>query len=201
MTGFTRKAAWLLGILLAANAWQLLAQNQSDNANTTIDSEASFIASYLPTLYRHAQQADIIAALQQAGKLPFSLQRTLQKDKNWHKDTALQRRIAENALSHQFKKIVNDTNNTTSEILLIDRYGRLVAAYPTPSDYYQGDEAKFIRPASDKNYFVDRADWDESSGSVAIQIAMPVFDQQQFIGVLVKGVEVDLRILTRIKID
>lgn len=79
---------------------------------------------------------------------------------------------------------------------MIDNYGRLIASYPEASDYYQGDEAKFIRSTTDRQPFIDHPDWDDSSGSVAIQVSTPVFEQKNLIGVMVHTIEVNLRILT-----
>lgn len=196
MTGFSRMPARLLALLLVAiSTWPVAASNLSTQ------SERDFITARLPGITAYAKQPAIITALQHAASTPFSLNQTLQQDKNWLHDTALRQRIAAHALSKQFKALAEDQDNAISEILLIDRYGRLVASYPEASDYYQGDETKFIRPATEQQYFIDRADWDDSSGSVAIQIAMPVFDRQEFIGVLVESLEVDLRILTRMQVE
>jgi hypothetical protein len=76
-----------------------------------------------------------------------------------------------------------------SEALLTDDQGGLVAAYPPPTDYWQGDEAKFQAPWSSGALWVGPIGFDESTQVYASPVAVPVFDDLgQKIGVLVMGV-------------
>lgn len=203
MTGFSRTPAWLLLfiILLAAPASHSAAVNDRSSTSSHSSSEQLLLEEYLPQLERYAQRPEIIHALQHAAAEPFLLEKTLQIDRHWQQNDSMRIRITQHPLSADFKQIVIDEQNTIREVMLIDRYGRLVASYPTASDYYQGDENKFIRPQQSHQRFIDKADWDDSSGSVAIQIATPVMEEQQFLGVVVHSLEVNLHILTRMQID
>jgi hypothetical protein len=171
---------------------------QASIAYASAENEQELVNHYLPQIEEYASQPAIIDALTVAAKEPFSLERTLEIDRNWLKDSNLRQQGAAHPLTAEFKKIVDNESQDISEILLIDIHGRLIASYPEASDYYQGDESKYIRPMADRKYFADAPDWDESSGRVTIQIAVPIFNNgQHIIGILVESVEVNLRILTR----
>jgi hypothetical protein len=76
-----------------------------------------------------------------------------------------------------------------SEALLTDNQGALVAAYPTPSDYWQGDEEKFQAPWSSGELYIGPIGFDESTQVYASPVSVPVFDDRGTkIGVLVMGV-------------
>ncbi len=75
------------------------------------------------------------------------------------------------------------------ELLLTDRYGRLVAASEETSDYYQADEDWWTSAAGgDRSPGVSLTDvrWDDSSRAYAVEIAVPVYepDSEVFAGLL-----------------
>ena len=80
-------------------------------------------------------------------------------------------------------------DRTYREMLLTDRYGRLVAASNETSDYFQGDEDWWkAAAAADRAPGVSLTDvrWDDSSRTYAVEIAVPVYepDSEVFAGIL-----------------
>ena len=84
-------------------------------------------------------------------------------------------------------------NSAIDEVFVTDNQGANVAAYPATSDYWQGDEEKWTASFNDGDgvVFIGPLEQDESTNSAQVQISVPIFNQQQTIGVLVMGVSVD----------
>lgn len=81
------------------------------------------------------------------------------------------------------------------EIFVMDKQGCIVAETNKTSDYWQGDEAKFIKSfANGKGeIFIDEPSFDESSRAYVAQISVPVFDPdtRAVIGAMTVGVDLD----------
>lgn len=61
------------------------------------------------------------------------------------------------------------------EAIVMDRHGALVCASGPTSDYDQSDEPKWQRTVSEgRAVFIDEPAYDESSGTYAIQLSVPV---------------------------
>lgn len=76
------------------------------------------------------------------------------------------------------------------EVLVIDNQGVLVCATGRTTDYWQGDEAKWIKAFNEGKgaIFIDRPRHDDSSQSRQAQISIPFMDGERAIGVLTVGV-------------
>ena len=79
-----------------------------------------------------------------------------------------------------------------NEAFLTDNKGANVAAYPATSDYWLGDEEKWIASynGGDGKIFIGPLERDESTQTVAAQISAPVIDRGETIGVLIVGVTI-----------
>lgn len=79
-----------------------------------------------------------------------------------------------------------------NEAFLTDNQGANVAAYPATSDYWQGDEDKWIASYNGGagQIFIGPLERDESTQTVAAQISAPVIDRGETIGVLIVGVTI-----------
>lgn len=77
-----------------------------------------------------------------------------------------------------------------NEIFLTDNQGANVTAYPATSDYWQGDEEKFIKSYNGGSgvVFVSPATFDKSTYTYAIQISVPVIHETKTIGILIAGI-------------
>lgn len=95
--------------------------------------------------------------------------------------------ILENPVSQTLKRI-RQIRPFYAEILLTDRYGRLIAATNPSSDYLQSDEAWWQQSAQLpilNEGFISEINYDASAGLQAIDLCFPVYDaQQNFRGVM-----------------
>ncbi|HEX4842632.1 MAG TPA: hypothetical protein VFV57_03105 [Limnobacter sp.] len=78
------------------------------------------------------------------------------------------------------------------ESILTDNQGANVAISAMTSDYWQGDEPKFVNAYAEGKGadYIARAKKDESSGAVVSQVSVPVLDAGKAIGTLTIGVNV-----------
>ena len=96
--------------------------------------------------------------------------------------------VLDNAASRFLRDIVED-DRVYREIVVTDREGRLVAASNPTSDYFQGDEA-WWREAFDDGVrgraSVSDVDWDESTKTQALGIAVPIVERpgDRLVGIL-----------------
>jgi len=79
-----------------------------------------------------------------------------------------------------------------TESILTDNQGANVAISSMTSDYWQGDEPKFVKAWADGkgDDYIARAKKDESSGAVISQVSVAVMDGGKAIGTLTIGVNV-----------
>jgi len=80
-----------------------------------------------------------------------------------------------------------------AEIFVTDAKGANVCMTDKTSDYWQGDEAKFIRSYAKGagSLFVDDVSFDESTQTYLVQASVPVMDGGRAIGVVTVGIDVD----------
>ncbi len=78
-----------------------------------------------------------------------------------------------------------------TEAFLCDNKGANVAVSDYTSDYWQGDEGKWIKSFNDGSgeVIIGQGKWDKSSNTVQVQISVPVMSGGKAIGVLVVGVQ------------
>lgn len=88
------------------------------------------------------------------------------------------------------QNLINSTGSYT-EAFVVDNQGANVATYPLTSDYWQGDEDKFIKAFTGKagEVYISNMEWDESSQFNAVQISVPVLENGEAIGIMVVGVK------------
>ncbi|MBU0649525.1 PDC sensor domain-containing protein [Patescibacteria group bacterium] len=83
-----------------------------------------------------------------------------------------------------------------AEIFVMDKQGCIVAETDKTSDFWQGDEDKFIKSfANGKgDIFIDEASYDESTGIYSVQVSVPVLDADsgRAIGAMTVGIDLDL---------
>ena len=75
------------------------------------------------------------------------------------------------------------------EAFLCDKQGAVVGEFPATSDYWQGDEDKFIKSFNNGlgQTYIGPLEFDESTQTHSVQISTPVFHDNETIGVLVVG--------------
>lgn len=80
-----------------------------------------------------------------------------------------------------------------AEIFVMDNQGANVAMTDKTSDYWQGDEAKFIKSFNNGkgDIHVSDVEFDDSSQAYLVQVSVPVKDGKKVIGAITIGVDVD----------
>ena len=82
-----------------------------------------------------------------------------------------------------------------SEIFVMDHQGLIVAETDRTSDYWQGDEDKFIKSFNRGQgaIFIDESTYDESTHTYSTQVSVPIVDPDtgKAIGAMTVGVELD----------
>lgn len=138
---------------------------------------------------------DIIvnAVLSQNAKA-LTLDNIIELDEQWraeHDFSELKLAHQQNPPGIYIKDVIETAPDIFSEIFVTDNQGANVAAYPATTDYWQGDEDKWIHAwAKGKgDIFLSKVHLDESANVHAIQIGVPIRHQGKVIGVLVTGIK------------
>ena len=137
----------------------------------------------------------IINAVRQQNAQNLSLSIIQQRDDEWKATdnlTPFKRSLQHSKAGKLLKRHVT-INDSFNEAFLTDNQGANVAAYPATSDYWQGDEEKWIESfnSGDGKIFIGPIEEDESTQTAAVQISAPILDQGKTIGVLVVGITLD----------
>lgn len=94
-------------------------------------------------------------------------------------------------------KHLHDIQNSVpyyAEIFVMDNQGANVAMTDKTSDYWQGDEAKFIESYLEGvgGIHISDVEFDESTQTYLVQISVPVKDGDLVIGAMTIGIDVDI---------
>lgn len=79
------------------------------------------------------------------------------------------------------------------EAFVMDNQGANVCMLNKTSDYWQGDEGKFVKSYNDGkgNLFADEVKFDDSAQNYLVQISIPVMDGSKAIGAITVGINLD----------
>lgn len=148
----------------------------------------------IETLIELAGNPAIVRAVREQNARPQSPARIRAIDEEWTRTdelTPFKRAMQENEVGRYFQSLIDFNDSIYNEAFLTDSNGANVAAYPVTSDYWQGDEEKWIAAYNDGQgaIFVSDVAFDESTRTPAIQISVPVMDEGRAIGVLIVGVK------------
>lgn len=81
------------------------------------------------------------------------------------------------------------------EAILTGNQGETLAMNKTTTDYWQGDEEKFLEifdsnvPSRKPDSYISRARWDDSTQTMIAKVSVPVYDGDLMIGTLTVGVD------------
>ena len=137
----------------------------------------------------HIQEGVVTQNAAYSGGTEAILSELAQLDEQWvaaGDDDALVRERLNSELAHELenvKAVVPDF----AEVFLTDRYGGLVATSDRTSDYYQADEGWWQAAYNDGQgaVYIGTPELDESTGVIGINMAVPVYDQDdEIIGIL-----------------
>ena len=134
-----------------------------------------------------------------ANRVPYDEASTHEFDESWQRGGTVPdppAGLLTNTTSRFLADLVSQ-DFSSSEILLTDRFGRLIAASGQTSDYFQADEDWWTGAFGDGirgRLFVSGVGYDESAQTDAIAIAVPVTIEDSVVGVI--KVITDIRELT-----
>ena len=172
-------AALLMTVGASAQAqdYNALAQNLITTKLTAIATDPEVVAAIKAQNEKHAAltQAEVDAL-----------------DKQWRDgDAALIDGVLNNALSTKLKGIVASSGGLYTEIFVTDNKGLNVGQNDKTSDYWQGDEPKWQKPAAGEND-ISEVEMDESTQTYQIGVSIPVKDGDTFIGALTVGANAEM---------
>jgi len=136
----------------------------------------------------------LVRATRQQNRVGLTLDEIKRRDDAWRGSkelTPFKRSQQESRAGKLLKRFV-DRSISFNEAFLTDVQGANVAAYPATSDYWQGDEDKWIESyrGGDSRIFIGPLELDDSTQTYAVQISAPVLDRDRSIGILVVGVTI-----------
>ncbi|MEH6345413.1 MAG: PDC sensor domain-containing protein [Bermanella sp.] len=152
--------------------------------------QAALLISHSSILTHLAEKTELLALLKAAQHNESSLQGIILKDLNWKILKDFQHQITHNNVAKVFKHLINNKQYSFSEFILTDSFGALLASYPVTSDYWQGDESKFIMAVKNEGIYISGPNWDESSKTYSFFVSLPVYQKGKVLGVLVAGLDV-----------
>ncbi|MBU2548968.1 MAG: PDC sensor domain-containing protein [Proteobacteria bacterium] len=152
----------------------------------------ALIESKLPILYNLASHPIITMAVKQRNAENISLDTIRLIDRNWTSGAqdGFIMEMENNFISRLLRKKVQANRLLYAQMFVCDRQGAVVGMYPRTSDYWQGDNDRFVSAFNSGlgRLYIASARYDESSQALSIQVSLPIIDEDQTIGVLVVGI-------------
>ncbi len=167
--------AWvILCCCLSVPSW-------SDNGSDTIKK-------VIPLVQGWGSNPQLVSAVQAQNAQRQSWDAIKAMDNAWIKappDDAFIKSLMENPAAQELHKLAK-TQPYFTELILMDHQGANVAITHRTTDYWQGDEAKFLEtfPKGPQAIHKSRAEYDSSVRAYVVQVSVPIVDQGQNIGAL-----------------
>ncbi len=178
--------------LLLIKVWLISAYTSADELGTLSVRMRSILDAHAQLVKQWANHPAVVNEVIKHNYLEQSLDDVKQIDRMWRegKKEAFARSLQENKSGHFLKKRILE-NRLYTEAFLCDDQGAVVGEYPMTSDYWQGDEDKFLKSfnGGEGQVYIGPIEFDESSGEISVQISVPVRSQGATVGVLVVGLK------------
>ncbi len=147
------------------------------------------------TLVKFGTDPIIVGAVKAENAKGKTLDQIKELDKKWMATPGVvdyMKALMDNECGKHLRKI-QASAPYYAEIFVMDNQGANVAMSDKTSDYWQGDEAKFIKSYSGGrgNVFVDDVKFDNSTQAYLVQVSVPVKDGDKVIGAITFGINVD----------
>lgn len=145
-----------------------------------------------------ASSEQVQQAVIKSNREPIDIKQLEQIDQQWAKQVIDNKPIlAERFLKlegSQFLQVwQKQMQGLITEIIVTDKQGKNVIISEVTTDYWQGDEAKFLNMyLQDDDYYIDTVEFDESTKHFQVQFSVPILDDEnQHIGVLILGIDIE----------
>ncbi|MFC1664563.1 PDC sensor domain-containing protein [Pseudomonadota bacterium] len=184
-------------ILFAISGGQGFAQQQSEPRKISQGELEELLKVKTRTVQHMALNPTLINAVLAQNNKTLTLDEIKKRDEKWKATSKskefmpLKLQLENNPAGRLLKKTVTK-NSAFNEGFLTDNQGANVANFPPTSDYWQGDEEKWLASfnAGEGKIFIGPVEFDESTNSYAAQISAPVYHRGNTVGVLVMGVTI-----------
>lgn len=118
----------------------------------------------------------------------------IEDDNLWRSgDKNFQDKYLNNSASDFLREKKAASDNLYAEIFVMDFQGCNVAQSDITSDFWQGDEGKFVKSYNNGNgsVFIDEIEYDESSDTYTVQVSLPIVDPStnSVVGAITIGVD------------
>ena len=137
----------------------------------------------------------VVAAVRSQNARRVPLAEIQQVDKAWTAAKGVDARmqaLMDNACARALKRAQAD-HPEIAEAFAMDNQGANVCMTNRTSDYWQGDEAKWVKSFDEGRggVFVDAPKFDDSAGGYLVQVSVPVMVGGKAIGAVTVGVSLD----------
>lgn len=140
-----------------------------------------------------ARSPIIIESVKEQNKQGKSLEEIRKIDLDWinGKKDGFAMELMTNRVGTFLYNKLSENKSIYVEAFLCDNQGAVVGEYPKTTDYWQGDEDKFIKSYNNGNgmVFIGPIEFDDSTKTISVQLSVPVVDNGKTIGVLIVGLK------------
>lgn len=149
----------------------------------------------VPQLQEWGTNPILVEAVREQNALGRSLEDVQRLDADWmaaSSVTPFMQTLMDNAPARELKRL-EQTKPYFLELFLMDGQGANVAMTNKTSDYWQGDEDKFVESFKQGQGAVHlgEVEFDSSAQAYLVQISVPVMDEGRAIGALTVGIDLD----------
>jgi len=147
------------------------------------------------TLTKLGKDPVIINAVKSENAKGKTMSKIKEMDKKWIATPGVTDNMKALMVSTCGKYLQNLQNSASyyAELFVMDNQGANVAMTDKTSDYWQGDEAKFIKAYNNGEGSIHISDvkFDDSTQAYVVQVSVPVMDGGKAIGAITIGIDID----------
>jgi len=137
----------------------------------------------------------IVSAVKDANAKKKTLEKIKEIDNKWSNTIGTDdfvNSIMSCSCSQHLDSIKNG-NDLYEKIFVMDNLGAIIAMTDKASDYWYGDDIKFIKcyKGGSGEIYISDVDFDDSTQYYLTQVSVPVMDEGKAIGVILFGINVD----------
>jgi len=147
------------------------------------------------TFMQWSNDTIIVNAIKTENSKGKTLQQIKNMDKKWQSTPGVAdfMKVLIDSECGKYLKEIQKKYPYIEEIIVMDKMGANVAITEKTSDYWQGDEDKFIKSFDNGkgNIHISDVNFDTSTQVYMVQVSFPVRDENKIIGAITIGVDVD----------
>lgn len=165
------------------------------SAMAAADYDQEKLNSLVKELQQTGTDSVLISAVNRQNGEKLSMSTINGRDQKWQATSGMDsfmKKLMSNAAAKRLAQI-EKKHRAIVESFLMDNKGANVAMTNKTSDYWQGDEAKFIKSFNHGKGAVHtgKSKFDKSAQSYVVQVSVPVMSDGRAIGAITYGVNID----------